>query len=28
LNTPGPPLVEGARALHKLLHPANQLRGW
>jgi iron complex transport system substrate-binding protein len=27
LNTPGLPLVEGARALYKLLHPANQLRG-
>jgi iron complex transport system substrate-binding protein len=27
LNTPGPPLVEGARALYGLLHPADQLRG-
>jgi len=27
LNTPGPPLIEGARALYKLLHSANQLRG-
>jgi iron complex transport system substrate-binding protein len=27
LNTPGPPLVEGARALYKHLHPANKLRG-
>src|SRR5712664_833752 len=27
LNTPGPPLVEGARALYRLLHSANQLRG-
>ena len=27
LNTPGPPLVEGARALYKYLHPANKLRG-
>ncbi len=27
LNTPGPPLVEGARVLYKLLHPDNQLRG-
>jgi len=27
LNTPGPPLVEGARALYKLLHPPNPLRG-
>jgi len=27
LNTPGPPLVEGTRALYKLLHPAKQLRG-
>ena len=26
LNTPGPPLVEGARALYKHLHPANKLR--
>jgi iron complex transport system substrate-binding protein len=27
LNTPGPPLVEGARALYKHLHPANKSRG-
>jgi ABC-type Fe3+-hydroxamate transport system substrate-binding protein len=27
LNTPGPPLVEGARALYKYLHPANKLQG-
>lgn len=27
LNTPGPPLIEGARALYKLLHSTNQLRG-
>lgn len=27
LNTPGPPLVQGARALYKHLHPANQLQG-
>jgi len=27
LNTPGPPLTEGARALYKHLHPANKLRG-
>jgi iron complex transport system substrate-binding protein len=27
LNTPGPPLIEGARTLHKLLHSANQVRG-
>ncbi len=27
LNTPGPPLIEGARALYRLLHSANQLRG-
>jgi iron complex transport system substrate-binding protein len=27
LNTPGPPLVEGARALYKHLHPSNRLRG-
>jgi iron complex transport system substrate-binding protein len=27
LNTPGPPLVEGARALYKHLHPAKSLRG-
>ena len=27
LNTPGPPLVEGARALYKHLHPANKLQG-
>ena len=27
LNTPGPPLIEGARALYKLLHSANQLQG-
>lgn len=27
LNTPGPPLVEGARALYKYLHPAKRLRG-
>ena len=26
LNTPGPPLVEGARALYKLLHPENRMR--
>ena len=27
LNTPGPPLVEGARALYKLCHSANGMRG-
>ena len=27
LNTPGPPLVEGARALYKYLQLANKLRG-
>jgi iron complex transport system substrate-binding protein len=27
LNTPGPPLVEGARALYKLLFSANRMRG-
>jgi len=27
LNTPGPPLVQGARALYKYLHPPNQPRG-
>jgi iron complex transport system substrate-binding protein len=27
LNTPGPPLVRGARALFKHMHPANQLQG-
>jgi len=27
LNTPGPPLIQGARALYQLLHSANQLRG-
>jgi iron complex transport system substrate-binding protein len=26
LNTPGPPLMEGASALHKLLHPENRMR--
>lgn len=26
LNTPGPPLVQGARALYKLFHSANRLR--
>jgi len=26
LNTPGPPLIEGARALHQLLHPENKMR--
>ena len=26
LNTPGPPLIEGARALYKLLHPKNKMR--
>jgi iron complex transport system substrate-binding protein len=26
LNTPGPPLVEGARALYKLFHPENRMR--
>ena len=26
LNTPGPPLVEGARLIYKLLHSANQMR--
>jgi len=26
LNTPGPPLIEGARTLYKLLYSANQLR--
>src|SRR5467141_1044327 len=26
LNTPGPPLVEGARALYKLLHPEHRMR--
>jgi iron complex transport system substrate-binding protein len=26
LNTPGPPLVEGARALYRFLHPANRRR--
>ena len=26
LNTPGPPLIEGARALFKLLHPENKMR--
>jgi iron complex transport system substrate-binding protein len=27
LNTPGPPLIEGARTLYKLLHPEDRLRG-
>jgi iron complex transport system substrate-binding protein len=27
LNTPGPPLVEGARALAKIFHPENRMRG-
>lgn len=27
LNTPGPPLIEGARTLCKLLHPTRPLRG-
>jgi len=26
LNTPGPPLIEGARALYKLLHSENKMR--
>jgi len=26
LNTPGPPLVEGARALAKIFHPENRMR--
>jgi len=26
LNTPGPPLIEGARALYKLFHPENRMR--
>jgi iron complex transport system substrate-binding protein len=26
LNTPGPPLIDGARALYKLLHPEDKLR--
>src|SRR6266705_2843343 len=26
LNTPGPPLIEGAHALYKLLHPENKMR--
>ena len=26
LNTPGPPLIDGARALYKLLHPEDELR--
>jgi len=26
LNTPGPALIEGARALHQLLHPENKMR--
>ena len=26
LNTPGPPLIEGASALHKLLYPENRMR--
>ena len=26
LNTPGPPLIEGARALYKLFHPENKMR--
>ena len=26
LNTPGPPLIEGARALYKLLHAENKMR--
>jgi iron complex transport system substrate-binding protein len=27
LNTPGPPLIEGARALFKLFHSVNRMRG-
>jgi iron complex transport system substrate-binding protein len=27
LNTPGPPLMEGARALYTHLHPSNRMRG-